>query len=119
MNKFLRIVSSIPVLTVLLLMPGIASMTFAQTGGPEQAGPYQTLVIRGVTIVDGSGAPAFGPADIFVQGNRITRVSLTDAITREEEKTNAAGAKHAVPDRVIDGNWNVCDAGADRFARTH
>ena len=61
----------------------------AQSSGPEQAGPYQTLVIRGVTIVDGSGAPAFGPADIFVQGNRITRVALTDAITREEEKTDA------------------------------
>src|SRR5437879_12767034 len=103
MNKFLRIVSSIPVLAAPLLMPGIASMTFARTGGSEQAGPYQTLVIRGVTIVDGSGAPAFGPADIFVQGNRITRVALTDAITREEEKTDAAGAKHPVPDRVIDG----------------
>jgi len=73
MNRFSRIVSSIPVLVV-LLSPGIASIALAQTGGPEQAGPYQALVIRGVTIVDGSGAPAFGPADIFVRGNRITRV---------------------------------------------
>jgi len=103
MNKLLRIVSSIPMLGVLLLTPGIASVAFAQTGGPEQAGPYQALVIRGVTIVDGSGAPAFGPADIFVQGNRITRVVLTDAITRDEEKADATGTKHAAPDRVIDG----------------
>jgi len=90
----------------MLLGWSLAWTAFAQTpqkSEPEQAGPYGSLVIRGVTIIDGSGAPAFGPADIFVQGNRITRVALTDAITREEEKAEAAGAKRAAPDRVIDG----------------
>ncbi|HWY43655.1 MAG TPA: amidohydrolase family protein [Candidatus Sulfotelmatobacter sp.] len=87
----------------ILLMAGSLSAQAPQKNEPEQAGPYGSLVIRGVTIIDGSGAPAFGPADIFVQGNRITRVALTDAITREEEKAEAAGAKRATPDRVIDG----------------
>src|SRR5262249_38363808 len=87
------------------LLALLAFAVIANTGaiGQQQSGPYPTLVIRGVTVIDGSGAPAFGPADIFVQGNRITRVAPTDAITREEEKAEAAGTKRAAPDRVIDG----------------
>src|SRR5256885_8542440 len=99
MNRFLRIISSTPVWTVLLLMPGIASMTFAQTGSPEQAGPYQTLGIRGVTIVDGSGAPAFGPAGIFFQGEPITRGAPTEANTPEKKKTEGPRARNAPPER--------------------
>jgi cytosine/adenosine deaminase-related metal-dependent hydrolase len=87
----------------LLLMMMVTITQGQERKEAEQSGPYGTLIVRGVTIVDGSGAPAFGPADIFVQGNRITRVALTDAITREEEKADAAGTKHAAPDRVIDG----------------
>jgi len=71
---------------------------------PEQAGPYNSLLIRNVTVIDGSGAPAFGPADVFVKGNRIVRVAPTDAITREEEKAETAGApKQPPPDRIIEG----------------
>jgi cytosine/adenosine deaminase-related metal-dependent hydrolase len=73
-------------------------------GQPEQAGPYSSLLIRDVTVIDGSGAPAFGPADVFIKGNRIVRVVLADAISREEAKAEAAHeAKQAPPDRVIDG----------------
>jgi imidazolonepropionase-like amidohydrolase len=75
----------------------------AQQKESEQVGPYGSLVIRGATVIDGSGSPAFGPADIFVEGNRITRVALTDAISREEEKAEASGVKRKAPDRVIDG----------------
>src|SRR5215813_227125 len=70
---------------------------------PEQSGSRGTMVIRGATIIDGSGGPAFGPADIFVQGNKIVRIAGTDAVTREEEKAQAAGTKPKPPDRVIDG----------------
>jgi imidazolonepropionase-like amidohydrolase len=40
----------------------------------EGAGPFKTLVIRGVTIIDGTGAPPFGPMDVVVQGNRIASI---------------------------------------------
>jgi imidazolonepropionase-like amidohydrolase len=40
----------------------------------EGRGPYKTLVIRGVTLIDGSGAPPQGPVDIVVSGNRIASV---------------------------------------------
>jgi imidazolonepropionase-like amidohydrolase len=40
----------------------------------EGRGPFKTLVIRGVTLIDGSGAPPQGPVDIVVSGNRIAAV---------------------------------------------
>jgi cytosine/adenosine deaminase-related metal-dependent hydrolase len=75
-----------------------------KAGEPEQSGPYGSLLIRNVTVIDGSGAPAFGPADVLIKSNRIVRVASTDAITREEEKAEKEGApKQAPPDRVIEG----------------
>ena len=43
-------------------------------GSKEGAGPFKTLVIRGVMLIDGTGAPPQGPMDIVVQGNRIASV---------------------------------------------
>jgi hypothetical protein len=40
----------------------------------EGAGPFRRLVIRGATLIDGSGAPPRGPVDIVVAGNRIESV---------------------------------------------
>jgi len=40
----------------------------------ESAGPYRKLVIRGATIIDGTGGPPTGPMDIVIEGNRIVDV---------------------------------------------
>jgi len=40
----------------------------------EGEGPYRRLVIRGATLVDGSGAPPRGPVDIVIAGNRIESI---------------------------------------------
>jgi imidazolonepropionase-like amidohydrolase len=40
----------------------------------EGRGPFKTLVIRGAMLIDGTGAPARGPVDIVVEGNRIASV---------------------------------------------
>ncbi|MFN0179181.1 MAG: amidohydrolase family protein [Gemmatimonadales bacterium] len=37
-------------------------------------GPFGKLVIRNVTMIDGTGAPARGPYDIVVEGNRIAAI---------------------------------------------
>lgn len=37
-------------------------------------GPFKRLVIRGATMVDGTGAPPVGPMDIVIEGNRITEI---------------------------------------------
>lgn len=41
----------------------------------EGDGPYTQLIIRGVMLIDGTGAPMVGPVDIVVSNNRITRIA--------------------------------------------
>ncbi len=43
-------------------------------GEDEGAGPFDRLIIRGVTLIDGSGAPPRGPVDIIIEGNRIASI---------------------------------------------
>lgn len=42
-------------------------------------GPYNKLIIRGVMLVDGTGAPPKGPVDIVVEKNRITSIQSVGA----------------------------------------
>jgi imidazolonepropionase len=37
-------------------------------------GPFKRLVLRGATVLDGTGAPAWGPVDIVVEGGRIVAI---------------------------------------------
>ena len=41
-----------------------------------EQGPFERLVIRGVTIVDGTGGPPYGPADVVVEGDRIAEIQI-------------------------------------------
>jgi hypothetical protein len=40
----------------------------------EGEGPYSQLIIRGVMLIDGTGAPPIGPTDIVVKQNRIVNI---------------------------------------------
>ena len=40
----------------------------------EGEGPFSRLIIRGVNLIDGTGAPPRGPVDIVIEGNRIVDV---------------------------------------------
>ena len=42
----------------------------------EGDGPYDRLIIRGVTLIDGTGAPPIGPVDIVVEKNRISQIQI-------------------------------------------
>lgn len=91
-----------------LVCPAILSLPPRGRGqsanAAEQAGPFGSLEIRDVTVIDGSGGPAFGPVNIYIKGNRIERVAAADAIARKEKEEEAAGGKPPKPaDRVIDG----------------
>lgn len=37
-------------------------------------GPYDRLILRGVTLINGEGAPAVGPMDVLIEGNRIAEI---------------------------------------------
>ncbi|WP_235890486.1 amidohydrolase family protein [Sandaracinobacter neustonicus] len=59
--------------------PAAAQMFPKLQGAPartseESAGPYRKLVIRNVTLIDGTGAPPRSRFDIVIEGNRITSV---------------------------------------------
>src|SRR5438045_816616 len=40
----------------------------------EGEGPFQRLVIRDATLIDGTGAPPQGPVDLVIEGNRIKEI---------------------------------------------
>ncbi len=72
---------------------------FAQSE-PQVTGPYDTLIIRNATIIDGTGAPARGPVNIIIKKNIISQVVAGDAVSRARE----GGANFQAPSgaRVID-----------------
>lgn len=40
----------------------------------EGEGPFERLIIRGVNVIDGTGAPPRGPMDIVIEGNKIAQI---------------------------------------------
>ncbi|MEP7116665.1 MAG: amidohydrolase, partial [Acidobacteriota bacterium] len=40
----------------------------------EGQGPFKKMVIRSVTLIDGTGGPPLSPMDIVIEGNKITQV---------------------------------------------
>ena len=42
--------------------------------GDQGEGPFERLIIRGATLIDGTGAMPRGPVDIVIENNRIVRV---------------------------------------------
>ena len=40
----------------------------------EGAGPYKRLVIRGATLIDGTGSPPIGPVDIVIENDKIASI---------------------------------------------
>ncbi len=40
----------------------------------EAEGPFETLIVSGATMIEGSGAPPMGPVDIVIEGNRIAAI---------------------------------------------
>ena len=45
----------------------------------EGDGPYDSLILRGAYMIDGTGAPAQGPVDIVVRENRIAEIRVVGA----------------------------------------
>ncbi|MGB3152242.1 MAG: amidohydrolase, partial [Maribacter sp.] len=58
----------------LLLILGTASTLLAQS--LQGDGPHSQLIIRGVTLINGNGAPPQGPIDIVVENNIIKQIQV-------------------------------------------
>jgi len=42
----------------------------------EGQGPYAQMIIRGATLINGTGSPPIGPVDIVIEGNRIVDIEI-------------------------------------------
>ncbi|MBT8281694.1 MAG: amidohydrolase family protein [Muriicola sp.] len=52
----------------------LSLISFGQSS--EGDGPFSQLIIRGVTLINGNGAPPIGPVDIVVENNVIKKVQV-------------------------------------------
>ena len=50
----------------------------------EGVGPFKRLILRGAYMIDGTGAPARGPIDLVIEGERISQIKLVGAPGRIE-----------------------------------
>ena len=46
----------------------------AATSRDRGVGPFPRMVLRGATVIDGTGAPPWGPVDIVIERNRIAAI---------------------------------------------
>ncbi|PHZ85495.1 amidohydrolase family protein [Paremcibacter congregatus] len=66
--------------------------------GDEGEGPFEHLIIKDVFIIDGTGAPAYGPATVTIEKDRIVGISRGEHASYY--KNNIKGG---VDTKVIDG----------------
>ena len=83
-----------------------AEMIPAPDRGDQGEGPFERLIIRGATVIDGTGAPPRGPVDLVIEGNRIVEVkgvgapgAPIDADERPQDATREidADGKYVMP----------------------
>ena len=66
----------------------------------EGEGPFERLILRGATLIDGTGAPPFGPVDIVVEDDRIVNIVSVGA---PDVAINPNRRPEVLPgDRVLD-----------------
>ncbi len=75
---------AVTICAILLIPATAAGQEQGVAPGPDRGpgegnGPFERLIIRGATVVDGTGAPARGPMDIVIEGNRIVAVRSVGA----------------------------------------
>lgn len=76
----LRVTRGFTALAGALALAGWTAPLVAQDADPaprraEGEGPFDKLIIRGATLVDGQGGPPRGPVDIVIEKNRIVQVA--------------------------------------------
>jgi imidazolonepropionase-like amidohydrolase len=64
----------VAVLTLLLAMQQAWAAPEPAPDRQRGDGPFSRLILRGVTVVNGEGAPPIGPMDVVIEGNRIASI---------------------------------------------
>jgi Amidohydrolase family len=76
----MRTFLSVVLITFFTVLPAVVNPAIAQDpselDSSDGEGPFERLVIRGGTMIEGSGAPAIGPVDIVIENNRIVQIQV-------------------------------------------
>jgi imidazolonepropionase-like amidohydrolase len=88
MKKRLAIITLLATLAITASHAQQGIIPAPDRGPGEGAGPFTRMVIRGVTVIDGTGAPPAGPMDVVIEGNRIAaiRSAGTPGLTLEANR---------------------------------
>ena len=71
--------------------------SFGNTQDSNRKGPYNRLVIANAMVIPGHGGPAYGPADIIIENDRIVKIISYNGLTGRKSKD-----KIPKGDRIID-----------------
>ena len=83
-------------IAALLLTASVSAHAQSESDDARQ-GPYDRLIITGAMVIPGHGGPAYGPADIIVEGDTIARIISYNGVSGRPESPPLPPA-----DRVID-----------------
>ena len=72
----------------------------------EGEGPYTQLILRGVNVINGTGSPAYGPADVVIENNRIVEIrnvgaDVTSIRPDQRPKLKAGGRELDLPGHYV------------------
>ncbi len=89
-----------PILLALLLLPPALAAPQPAPDRDRGAGPFPRLILRGVSIVNGEGAPAQGPVDLVIEKDRIRQIVAlgSPGAALDETKRPAADDRTQVMD---------------------
>lgn len=79
-------------ITKLLFEPKGMTPAIPATSRDRGIGPFKRLVLRGATVIDGTGAPPSGPVDIVVEGGRITELKIVGSPNKAINPANRPAA---------------------------
>ena len=75
-----RTTVALGILAIFLSLPTLEAQDEAPKSIPEAPpraegeGPFDRLILRGATLIAGTGSPPLGPVDIVIEGNRIVDI---------------------------------------------
>jgi imidazolonepropionase-like amidohydrolase len=70
-----RLLSLLALFVTVSLLAAEPNPPYAPDRRPDEgSGPYERLILRGATLIDGTGAPPIGPVDIVIEKNRIREI---------------------------------------------
>ncbi|HEY9143988.1 MAG TPA: amidohydrolase family protein [Arenimonas sp.] len=92
-------------LAAFLLAPLAQAAIPAAPDRDEGDGPWPQLILRGATVITGTGSPAFGPVDIVIEGNRITRVQIVGSANAPIDPENRPALKQGGREIDLSGHY--------------